>query len=1105
MKNVLSIGEYKVNTLLYLRNAAWVSLSFIILGKLGCLLAIPPGYATAIFPSSGIALYALLVFGVRLWPAVFIGSGLLSLWIGMENGAADAMQVVVISALAIALASTLQALAAYTLIKKKLGLPLTLVKTRDIVLFTAVLAPASSLISSSLGVTILMISSQISSEQWLFSWFTWWVGNTVGLLLLVPIALSCHGFPRSIWHPRRVFIALPLSLLTILIVVVFSFMSRLEQEKISTNFLKKSELHQKALKYSLDQYLDALYALQNYISGDSQLSHSKFSQFANGLLKRNSGIHALSWNPVVSKAQRQLFELHAAHELGDDFQIVERDQNNQLITATARARHVVVKYIQPLKGNESAVGFDVNSNKTRQAALRQAEILAKAVGTARITLVQETQKQSGLLVFLPVFYQTQVKSLRGYVVGVFRIGALLNTIFDIQAFDSLYATLADKTDKHSPPVNLASFGSGSQQSLTADSVTFAISFAERDWQLNVTPSVYAIEEQRSLNSWFILTSIFAIAALGSALLLFLTGRTFEVSSLVRLKTAELKDSEAKTRAILTTAVDAIITIDNKGIIESANPAAYKLFGYTANELQGKNIKILMPEHIRVNHDQFLEKYYQSGERKVIGSTRELLAQDKQGSPIHISLSVSEVRLAGRTIFTGVVHDLSEQKKIQLALEITLEQLQESRDNLLLTLNQFRVATLIVNKQGVIEFASESCHTLPGWREKSPIGKSWLSVLPFSPEARHQLEKALAGDISEQRISVNWATDHQNQYWVDIDIKKDPNDLKRHILYMYDVSEIHVLREQINVTHYGKMLGQSQPMQKLYQELEQLAAGDWNVLIEGETGTGKELAARAIHASSQRKQGPFIAVNTAGLTETLLASQLFGHKKGSFTGAIQDQKGLFESAANGTLFLDEIGDISPSIQKSLLRVLQEKEIMRLGDNKTIAVNARVIAATNKNLQIEVNEKRFREDLFYRLRVGRVEMPPLRVRNGDIALLIEYFLSESRILAGKPAIKVDKQVMDTLRQYPWPGNIRELKNLVEYVVIHCQEDYIRLSHLPPELFTHNQQTNNHAPEEDERCRIIDALKTTGGKRSRAAELLGISRATFYRKIKEHDIQL
>jgi DNA-binding NtrC family response regulator len=296
------------------------------------------------------------------------------------------------------------------------------------------------------------------------------------------------------------------------------------------------------------------------------------------------------------------------------------------------------------------------------------------------------------------------------------------------------------------------------------------------------------------------------------------------------------------------------------------------------------------------------------------------------------------------------------------------------------------------------------------------------------------------------------------------------------------------------------------MQRLHRLIADVARGTWTVLIEGETGSGKELVARAVHDGGPRKQGPFVAVNSAGLSESLLASQLFGHRKGAFTGATCDQQGYFEAASGGTLFLDEIGDLPLSMQASLLRVLQEREVTRLGETRPRPVDVRVIAASHKDLAAEVRAGRFREDLLFRLRVARITVPPLRSRRTDVPLLAEHFLRDACSQAGKSLSGFAPETLQYLISYEWPGNVRELKSCVDYAIICAAGPRVRPDELPPEL----RQTAISAPVEpfpaqpadvaDERSRILAALSATRGNRSQAAKRLGISRATFYRRLQE-----
>ncbi|MFO0733094.1 MAG: sigma-54 dependent transcriptional regulator [Nitrospiraceae bacterium] len=304
--------------------------------------------------------------------------------------------------------------------------------------------------------------------------------------------------------------------------------------------------------------------------------------------------------------------------------------------------------------------------------------------------------------------------------------------------------------------------------------------------------------------------------------------------------------------------------------------------------------------------------------------------------------------------------------------------------------------------------------------------------------------------------------------------------------------------------FHDLVGRSAAMVNLFTQIQEVAAVDATVLIEGETGTGKELVARAIHLSSRRKHRPFIAVNCAGFTESILGSQLFGHKKGAFTGAIDNQEGLFEAANGGTLFLDEIGDIIPAVQTSLLRMLQEREVTRLGEAKPRKIDVRVVAATHHNLADDVERGTFRKDLLYRVRVARVQLGPLRERREDIPLLVHSFVTQFRSVMEKPVHHVHVDAMQLLMDYAWPGNVRELKSAVESAMIHCKGTTLHVDDLPPEIVDGSVAAVT-PPSADERARMLDALRRAGGNRSEAARLLGMSRRTFYRRLAEYDLSV
>ena len=320
----------------------------------------------------------------------------------------------------------------------------------------------------------------------------------------------------------------------------------------------------------------------------------------------------------------------------------------------------------------------------------------------------------------------------------------------------------------------------------------------------------------------------------------------------------------------------------------------------------------------------------------------------------------------------------------------------------------------------------------------------------------------------------------------------------------------VLKERLGDRFdFSRIIGRSPKMKSLLDTLAMVAPTDATVLIMGESGTGKEVAANAIHHNSPRAGQPFVKVSCAALPETLLESELFGHEKGAFTGAVSRREGRFQLAHRGTIFLDEIGEMSPALQAKLLRVLQEKEFEPLGSDRTAKVDIRVIAATNRDLEKDVREGRFREDLYYRLNVVPIVMPPLRERREDIPLLAEYFLALCREKNRKAVKEISGKAIDALVRYDWPGNIRELENSIERAVIMAREDVIGTADFPPQirkLSMEEEKDGFGIPDgvslaEMERALIIKTLAETGGNRTRAAEILGINRRTLQNKLKEY----
>jgi PAS domain S-box-containing protein len=324
-------------------------------------------------------------------------------------------------------------------------------------------------------------------------------------------------------------------------------------------------------------------------------------------------------------------------------------------------------------------------------------------------------------------------------------------------------------------------------------------------------------------------------------------------------------------------------------------------------------------------------------------------------------------------------------------------------------------------------------------------------------------------------------------------------------------EIETLRKscRLEEEHHG-LLGESLPMQRLFELIENVAQTDAPVLIHGQSGTGKELVARAIHEESPRKDQPFIKVNCAALNENLLESELFGHEKGAYTGADRTRIGRFEAAHQGTIFLDEIGDIPLATQVKLLRVLEEKEIERVGDHKPISVDVRIISATNKDLDTLIDQDLFREDLFFRINVFPLNCPSLIERIEDIPIIVQNFIEQNASKGSRKIVGLTPEAMEALLTYSWPGNVRELRNAVEYAFVLCSGNWIGREHLPPKITTNGKRSlgNHHqssASWEEERTKLIIALRQVGGNQSEAARILGVSRVTIWKRIKKYGIKL
>ena len=590
----------------------------------------------------------------------------------------------------------------------------------------------------------------------------------------------------------------------------------------------------------------------------------------------------------------------------------------------------------------------------------------------------------------------------------------------------------------------------------------------------------------------------------------------------------LSRNEAQFAAIINSAMDGIITIDENQDIVLFNAAAEKLFLCPAKEARGSSINRFIPERFRAAHEEHIRQFGENhGPPRLMGSPGTLYGLRSTGEEFPIEASISQLELSGQKFFTVILRDITTANQV-------LGELRESEERFRSMADNAPVMIWIVDSDRRCTYINQRWLEFSGRTLEEELGDGWMQLI-HSEDYESCLE-AYAGSFEKrQTVELEYRArrkDGEYRWIFDTGMPRFSSDgtFLGYIGSCIDITErkesevalqtahaeLHQLKNQLEAENIylqqelrldqksGELVGQSDAIKYVLFKINQVAPTDSTVLITGETGTGKELAARAIHGLSSRKDRPLIKVNCGALSPTLIESELFGHEKGAFTGAVGRKQGRFELADGGTIFLDEIGELPPELQVKLLRVIQESEFERLGGSKTIKVDVRIVAATNRNLRSEVEQGTFREDLWYRLNVYPITMPPLRQRKDDIPLLVEHFVSIYAKKSEKTISSVSPRVMQSLQAHSWPGNVRELANVVERAVIHTSGSVLH-------VVDHFEQSLDEPPvqtlEEVERDYIIRTLENTGwrieGKHG-AARILGLNPSTLRTRMLKLGIQ-
>lgn len=654
------------STLSIIAKIALLAIAYMLTGHLAMLLSVPPGFISSIFPPVGVALAAVLIWGYPLLIGVFLGSTLLNLSIAISSEQQLNWQQLIITC-SIAIGTTAQCLCANWLIRRKMNFPNTLTEDRHILLLLSIGGPVSCLISASVGTTVLYLHQIITPGQLLFSWWNWWIGDSIGVLIAMPLMFIAFAYPREIWRHRASTVGIPLLLSCVVMVVLFFRTSDGEQHRLKQHFHEQTKLMAQSIKSRISLYSNSVLPVERLFTASVDVTADEFAIFVDSILDNHPGIRAMSWNAKVTGQQRAEYEAQLRSSVVGSQGITERDASGQLISAAVRPEYFPVTYIAPMPLHLIVTGYDVGSEALRLQALRTAGDQGTATLTAPLDLVQNQQQRNAMLLFYPVYSSAETpllvperrQLLRGFVVAALHMDEVIGSAVRDYPEQSFQLLLTDISDTSAPSHSGIEQGLSSGMlfsKLTSPLPAYAkpliwieeFSVGGRQFRMEILPTEHYLKTQSTLQPWAVLTGGLLLCSLLGGFLLSVTGRAEHVQRLVRQRTLELS-------GILDNAAEAILIFDEAGHIERANAAAQQLFGYSESQLPKLHIGSLLPELQKTNPD-FLQHRQ--------GRASETVGLMALGTKLDLEISLSNYALPGHTSFICLLHDISERKKME---------------------------------------------------------------------------------------------------------------------------------------------------------------------------------------------------------------------------------------------------------------------------------------------------------------------------------------------------------------------------------------------------------------------------------------------------------